>query len=174
MITPGVSKNSIQKDGDKNIYIHSTDSVFKIALYTSDADISPDTLHYTPDGEVEGIGYEPGGKELTGIEFISKNGIFSMSWQPVVWEHSSIKAHGALIYNASNDNRAVYVTDFNNDIESVLDKFTVAFPPINFDESNYYGGQIKIYNLQNSSPINKPGIAIVKGMGMASDTAEGQ
>jgi hypothetical protein len=40
---------------------------FKIALYTSDANLNVDTTEYTTNGEVSGPGYTAGGMDLESI-----------------------------------------------------------------------------------------------------------
>ena len=91
--------------------------VFKIALYTSSADLGPNTTVYTTVGEVAtGGGYTAGGKTLTGATVSTGFGTAYVSFNtPVTWTGATFTARGALIYNSSKGNRAVAVYNFGQD-----------------------------------------------------------
>ncbi len=91
--------------------------VFKIALYTSSADLGPNTTVYTTVGEVAtGGGYAAGGKTLTGATVNTGfNTAFVSFDTPVTWAGATFTARGALIYNSSKGNRAVAVYNFGQD-----------------------------------------------------------
>ena len=101
-----------------------TSGTYKIALYTSFANLDASTLVYTTSGEVTGAGYTAGGKTLTNIVPASGDGAAYISFQNVTWSASSFTARGALIYNGST-NAAVCVLDFGSDKTS--SNFTVTF-----------------------------------------------
>jgi hypothetical protein len=104
----------------------STDT-FKMALYSSAANIGADTTVYTSSGEVSGGGYTAGGISLvvnptptlsSGVAFVSFNtAVFN----------AALTARGALIYNTSKADAAVLVLDFGSD--KTMSNFTVEFPP---------------------------------------------
>jgi len=91
--------------------------VFKIALYTSSADLGPNTTVYTTAGEVPtGGGYVAGGKTLTGATINTGFGTAYVSFNtPVTWTGATFTARGALIYNSSKGNKAVAVYNFGQD-----------------------------------------------------------
>lgn len=106
--------------------------VYKIALYTSEASLGPDTTEYTPIGEVVGKGYVAGGKVLIGFQLIEYSLLYVMHWKTnPKWKDSTITARGALIYNATRGNIAVSVFNFGADMESRSGGFHVVFPEPN-------------------------------------------
>lgn len=110
--------------------IHTPSDVYRLALYTSSAIISPATTRYTTDGEVvaEG-GYGAGGLTLTGYQVVQFGHIAILDFADPTWPKATIRARGALIYNFSKGNRAVVVLDFGKDITSTNGNFTVTLPP---------------------------------------------
>ena len=104
-----------------------TTQVYKIALYTADAELNAATLVYTTLNEVVGVGYVAGGEILTPIEPASLNSIAYVSFDNAIWLASSFLCRGALIYN-STTNAAVAVLDFGSD-KTASGTFTVTFPP---------------------------------------------
>lgn len=102
---------------------------FKIALYTSVADLNPATTTvYTTVGEVSGAGYVAGGKVLAPTAPAYVGTTAYLSFADVVWTTASFTANGALIYNASQGNRAVCILAFGGDKTPVSNTFTVVFP----------------------------------------------
>jgi hypothetical protein len=108
-----------------------TPYVYKIALYTSFADIGPDTLAYTTTGEITGTGYTATGKVLTVIPPASDNQTETayISFANVTWDPASFTAAGALIYN-STTGAAVAVLSFGSD-KTATNTFTITFPTNN-------------------------------------------
>ena len=106
-----------------------TPYVYKIALYTANADLGPDTLIYTSDGEVVGDGYTATGKVLTVIPPDTSNNVAYVSFADVTWNPASFIAAGALIYN-SNTSAAVAVLSFGSD-KTATTSFTITFPTNN-------------------------------------------
>jgi hypothetical protein len=103
-----------------------TSYVYKIALYTATANLSPDTLSYTSDGEVSGGGYTATGKVLAVIPPAISNNVAYVSFANINWNPASFTARAALIYN-STTGAAVAVLDFGND-KTATNTFTVTFP----------------------------------------------
>jgi hypothetical protein len=104
-----------------------TTQVYKIALYTANAELNADTLIYTTSNEIVGAGYTAGGELLTPIAPASSGSTAYISFDDVIWTVSSFLCRGALIYN-STTNAAVAVLDFGSD-KTASGTFTVTFPP---------------------------------------------
>ena len=104
-----------------------TPYVYRIALYTADAELNATTLVYTADNEVVGTGYVAGGEILVPIVPASLNSTAYVSFNNAVWLTSSFLCRGALIYNDTT-NAAVAVLDFGSD-KTASGTFTVTFPP---------------------------------------------
>lgn len=104
-----------------------TPYTYKIALYTALADLGPNTLAYTSDGELTtGSGYTATGKVLTVIPPATSNNVAFVSFADVTWNPASFTCRGALIYNATTG-AAVAVLDFGSD-KTASNTFTVTFP----------------------------------------------
>jgi len=108
-----------------------TSYVYKIALYTSLANLTPDTTTYSTTGEITGSGYTAGGKTLTVSQvptYDASNDTAFISFANVTWNPASFTARAALIYN-STTNAAVAVIDFGSDkTNTAAGTFTVTFP----------------------------------------------
>jgi hypothetical protein len=105
---------------------------FKIALYTSSADLSSTTTAYTTSNEVTGAGYTAGGNTLTVSVVPTSTGTTAyLSFSNTTWAASTITARGALIYNSSQSNAAVAIFDFGSDKSTVSGDFTIVFPAAN-------------------------------------------
>jgi hypothetical protein len=104
-----------------------TDSI-KLALYSSSASLSDGTTVYTTSNEVVGTGYSAGGVVLTGIDVTTDSSVAVVSITDAVVTASTITARGALIYNASQANKAIAVFDFGADKSSTAGDFTIQFP----------------------------------------------
>tara|TARA_B110000503_G_C7014508_1_gene357129 strand:+ start:114 stop:533 length:420 start_codon:yes stop_codon:yes gene_type:complete len=104
-----------------------TTQVYRIALYTADAELNATTLEYTTLNEVVGTGYVAGGEILVPIVPASLNSTAYVSFDNAIWLASSFLCRGALIYN-STTNAAVAVLDFGSD-KTASGTFTVTFPP---------------------------------------------
>ena len=104
-----------------------TTQVYKIALYTADAELNAATLVYTTLNEVVGTGYVAGGEILTPIAPASLGSTAYVSFDNVSWLASSFLCRGALIYN-NTTNAAVAILDFGSD-KTASGTFTVTFPP---------------------------------------------
>jgi hypothetical protein len=106
-----------------------TTYVYKIALYTANADLNNATAIYTTTGEVVGTGYTAGGKTLAVSTLPTgdtTNNVAYISFDPVTWTGASFTCRGALIYN-STTSATVAVLNFGSD-KTTTGTFTVTFP----------------------------------------------
>jgi len=110
-----------------------TPYVYKIALYTANANLGPDTLTYTSDGEVVGTGYTATGEVLTVIPPATSNNVAYVSFANVTWNPALFTVAGALIYN-SNTSAAVAVLSFGSD-KTATTSFTITFPTDNSSDA---------------------------------------
>lgn len=104
---------------------------YKIALYSADALLGPDTLIYTTLNEVSGVGYTAGGEELTNVTPTLSGSTAIVTFPDVTWNPASFTTKGALIYNATT-NAAVAVLNFGEE-KTATSSFTVTFPVANAD-----------------------------------------
>lgn len=109
--------------------IHDSADTYKMALYTSVATLGTSTTAYSATNEVVGTGYTIGGTTLSGFNVTTSGttAILDFATDPS-WTNASITARGALIYNSSKSNKAVYVLDFGSDITSTNGTFAVTLP----------------------------------------------
>jgi len=115
--------------GQQNLVANSS-TTYKIALYTSAADLSNATAAYTTVGEMSNIGsnYTSGGNTLVvSTSPTSTGNVAFMSFANSSWTNANITANGALIYN-STANTSVAVLAFGSDKTSTNGTFTVVFP----------------------------------------------
>ena len=105
-----------------------TSGTYKIALYTSLANLDNTTTAYTTSNEISGTGYTAGGETLVNIPPASdtSNNSAYISFDNVTWASASFTTRGALIYNGTT-NAAVCVLDFGSD-KIASGNFTVTFP----------------------------------------------
>lgn len=101
---------------------------FKIALYTSQADLSSTTTAYTTSGEISGTGYSAGGATLTNVDPSSGGTTAYTQFSNVSWSTATFTTGGALIYNSSKSNKAVCVLNFGFDRVVTAGTFTVTMP----------------------------------------------
>ena len=112
----------------------SSPDTFKIALYTSSASLGAGTTVYTDLNEAIGPGYTAGGNTLTISTYPTSGanasgvGTAYISFSNTSWAGTTLTARGALIYNASKDNRSVAVLDFGSNKTTNNDTFTIIFP----------------------------------------------
>lgn len=114
-----------------------TADTFKVALYESTADLTPDTTAYTTTGEVSGSGYTAGGATLTFEESTPKllGRRLVISFADVTWSSASFTTRAALIYNASKANRAWCVIDFGGNIARSGEDFVLPSPTVDGDNA---------------------------------------
>jgi hypothetical protein len=109
-------------------------NTFKIALYTENANLGPNTTVYTTSSEVVGAGYTAGGNTLvistsptSGDNNASVTTAF-VSFSNTSWASASFTARGALIYNSTQGNKSVAVLDFGADKTVTGTTFQIEFP----------------------------------------------
>jgi hypothetical protein len=105
--------------------------VFKIALYTSSATLGAATTVYSSTDEVSssGTNYTAGGKTLTISQAPTSTGTTAwLDFADITWDSATITANGALIYNATQGDKAVAVLAFGGDKTSTAGNFTIQFP----------------------------------------------
>jgi len=106
-----------------------TTQTFKIALYTSAANLSAATTAYSVTNEVSGTGYVAGGNTLTISAAPASSGTTAfLDFADTTWTDATITARGALIYKVGGTNAAVAVLDFGADKTSTAGDFQVQFP----------------------------------------------
>ena len=105
--------------------------VFKLALFTSSATLGASTTAYSTTDEVSssGTNYPAGGLTLT----ISQAPTFTsttawLDFDDITWDSATLTSNGALIYNATQGNKAVAVLAFGGDKTSTAGNFTIQFP----------------------------------------------
>ena len=105
-----------------------TPYTYKIALYSSTANLSNYTTVYTTDGEITGTGYTAGGKTLTVIPpaIDTASNTAYMSFTNVTWNPAYFTCGGALIYN-STTGTSVCVLNFGSN-KTATNTFTITFP----------------------------------------------
>lgn len=132
MITAGLT-NSFKEELLLGVHDFDTD-VLKIALYTADAVLGPETLVYTSLGEVSGVGYTAGGQIITGVTVTRTNNVSFVSFSNnPTWNAATFTTRGALIYNSSKADRSVGVLNFGLDQTMLSQQFQIQFPPNNAD-----------------------------------------
>jgi hypothetical protein len=109
------------------------DTSYRIALYTGNATLGPDTTSYTTTGEASGGSYAAGGATLT-ITQTPTQGNQTGSTAATYWSFANVSwtgaitARGALIYKYNGTtNPTVCVLDFGSDKTSA-NTFVVQFP----------------------------------------------
>ena len=113
--------------------VHDFDSasaqVFKLALYTSAANLSAATTAYTTSSEVSATGqYTAGGGILTGKQVSLDTATAIITFSDLSFTGVTLTARGAVIYNTSASNAAVCVLDFGADKTATSGTFTIQFP----------------------------------------------
>lgn len=127
MITAGLT-NSFKEQLLLGVHDFSTD-VMKIALYTSDADLSPLTTQYSSTNEVSSPGYTAGGQVLLNVTVNLGNGIAYVSFDNPTWFATTFAPRGALIYNSTKADKSVAVLNFGIDQTTLSQEFQIQLPP---------------------------------------------
>ena len=105
-----------------------TGNVFKLALYTANADLGASTTAYTTAGEVSGTNYSAGGIILTNITPSFQGTTSYWSFQNATFSNVTLTTNGALIYNSTNGNRSVAVLNFGVNITKTAQDLVITFP----------------------------------------------
>jgi hypothetical protein len=109
--------------------VHLTGNVYKMALYTSAADLSAATTGYNTTNEVTGAGYTAGGATLAGRASTIDGTTAVLTFTTPTWPSSTITARGCIVYNdTSAGKRVISVHDFGSDITSTNGTFTATIP----------------------------------------------
>jgi len=107
-----------------------TGNVFKLALYVATADLGADTTEYnvlTP-GQASGTNYTAGGIVLTNITPTTSGTTGYWSFQTATFTNVTLTCAGALIYNSTNQDRAVCVLNFGGTIVKTAQNLVITFP----------------------------------------------
>lgn len=105
-----------------------TADAFKLALYTSSADLGAATTAYATTNEVVGTNYTAGGNTLTVVAPVSSGTTALIDFNDLTFTSVTLTARGCLIYNSTQGNRAVAVLDFGVDKSATAGDFTIIFP----------------------------------------------
>ena len=121
----------------KHNFLLSGGDTFNLALYAissegrngSTATLGAATTVYVTTGEVAGSGsYATGGGALTRIDPTTSSTTAYTDFADISFTTATITARGALIYNASDANKAVCALDFGGNKTSTAGTFAIAFP----------------------------------------------
>ncbi len=126
--------DGIHAFGSAVIRASAAPDVFKLALYTSSATLGAATTAYTTSDEVSssGTNYTAGGLTLTVSQVPTSTGTTAfLDFDDLTFPSATLTARGALIYNATQSNKAVAVLDFGSDKTSTAGNFTIQFPTPN-------------------------------------------
>jgi len=126
--------NGIHAFGSAVIRATAAPDVFKLALYTSSATLGAATTAYTTSDEVSssGTNYTAGGLTLTVSQVPTSTSTTAwLDFDDLTFPSATLTARGALIYNATQSNKAVAVLDFGSDKTSTAGNFTIQFPTAN-------------------------------------------
>jgi hypothetical protein len=105
--------------------------VLKIALYTADANLGPDTTVYSTTDEVSGTGYTAGGEVLLNVIVQQGNGTGYATFDDPSWPGANFTTRGALIYNYTKSNKSIGVFNFGTDQTMANQGFTIQLPADN-------------------------------------------
>ena len=105
-----------------------TGDVFKLALYTANADLDASTTAYTAAGESSGTNYSAGGIALTNITPTFQGTTAYWTFATATFTNVTLTTNGALIYNSTNGNRSVAVLNFGVNITKSGQNLVITFP----------------------------------------------
>ena len=104
-----------------------TDTI-KIALFTSSASLDATTTAFSTSNEITGTGYTSGGVTLTSTTVSTSGTTAFFDADDPTWTSATFTARGALIYNASNSNKAIAVLNFGGDFTVAGGTFKITLP----------------------------------------------
>ena len=135
MISAGLT-NSFKEQLLLGVHDFSVDTL-KIALYTANAVLGPDTLVYSAIEEVSGPGYAVGGEVLTNVtvSLSVPQGVAFVSFDNPTWNAATFATRGALIYNASKADKSIAVLNFGIDQAMLNQQFQIQLPTNNADNA---------------------------------------
>lgn len=105
--------------------VHSLKDSYKIVFYTSQAELGPETLLYTSDGEVEGKGYKQGGLPLSNPRVWVDRGAGCLTFDSLKIPVSTISVRGYAVINATKGNKVLFVADFGAEYTSTEGPFNL-------------------------------------------------
>ena len=108
-----------------------TGNTFKIALYDSDATLGASTTAFSTSEEItntSGTAYTSGGASLTSVTPVASSTTAVCDFNDVDFTSASFTANGALIYNSSDSNAAVWAIAFGSDKTATNGTFTIQIP----------------------------------------------
>ena len=105
-----------------------TGDVFKLALYTANADLGASTTAYTAAGESSGTNYSAGGITLTNITPTFQGTTAYWSFDTATFTNVTLTTNGGLIYNSTNADRSVAVLNFGVNITKSSQNLVITFP----------------------------------------------
>lgn len=105
--------------------------VLKIALYTADAVLGPDTTAYTTVEEISGTGYVAGGEVLLNVTVNQGNQVAYVSFDNPTWIATTFTTRGALIYNFTKANKSIAVINFGSNQTTLSQNFQIQLPTNN-------------------------------------------
>ena len=130
-ITTNAIASSFKKEllEGKHDFTASTGSVFKLAMYNSNAVLGKSTTSYTTGSEVTSpAGYTAGGKALVNTGTSVSSSVAITTFGNLSFTNVTLTARGALIYNTSDADSAVAVLDFVDNKTATAGTFTIQFP----------------------------------------------
>ena len=113
----------------KHNFLASGGNSFKLALYTSSANLGAATTAYSDTAEASGTNYSATGAALSNVNPTSSGTTGFTDFADLTFSNATVTANGALIYNdtASGD-PAVCSLAFGGDKTSTAGDFTIQFP----------------------------------------------
>ena len=105
-----------------------TSDTFKIALFTSSANLGASTTAYSTSNEISGSGYSAGGVALTVVAPTTDGTSAFVDFNDPSWTSASFTANGALVYNSSKSNKAVAAFAFGGDQTVSSGTFAITIP----------------------------------------------
>ena len=130
-ITSNAICNSFKKEllEAKHNFSNPGGNSFKLAMYTSAAVIGKSTTSFLTTGQVSSpSGYSSGGKALSNLGTAIATNTAITDIADLSFTGVTLTARGALIYNDTNEDRAVCVLDFGGDKTATAGTFTIQFP----------------------------------------------
>lgn len=100
----------------------------KIALYGSNASLDETTTAYTTTGEITDTDYTAGGYTLTLVAPTTSGTTAIADISNLTVTNVTLTAHGGLIYNSSQSNKAIAVVDFGGARTNTGSDFVLTFP----------------------------------------------
>jgi hypothetical protein len=102
---------------------------FKMALYTSSANLGQSTTAYSTTNEIIGAGYVPGGVFLTSVSPTLIGSTAVIDFDDVTYGPVTITYRQMLLYNSTKSNRAVAVFTFDSDRVISGGNLIIQMPP---------------------------------------------